>query len=134
MEVDPSYMDLMKSVILHSRTNRDDLLQATGRAPGENPTQGDMHRLGLMFREKVIFSSGPLIIARQLDAENDATRRRNEVADHSDEYNDLYNKLYPLESCVPADNKHMGKQISTLAAKMREKKRLGRLTMDSPAD
>ena len=54
--------------------------------------------------------------------------------DHSDEYNDLYNELYPLESCVPADNKYMGKQISTLATKMREKKRLGGLTMDSAAD
>ena len=55
-------------------------------------------------------------------------------ADFSEEHNDLFNELYPLESCVPADNKHMGKQISTLAAKMREKKRLGGLTMDSPAD
>ena len=77
------------------------------------------------------------MLKMMLPAEDDATRRRDEMAadtDFSDEYNDLYNELYPLESCVPADNKHMGKQISTLAAKMREKKRLGGLTMDSPAD
>ena len=35
---------------------------------------------------------------------------------------------------MPSDNKHMGKQISTLAAKMREKKRIGGLKMDSAAD
>ena len=48
--------------------------------------------------------------------------------------NDLYNELYPLETCVPTDNKHMGKQISALAAKMREKRRACGLKMNSSAD
>ena len=137
MEVDVGYMDLICPVVQHSGTTRNDLLRAAGREPGEDPTVGDMIRLGHMFCDRVVLSTDPLLVARQLDAEKDATRRRNEMAaktDHSDEYNDLYNELYSLESCVPPDNKHMGKQISTLAAKMREKKRLGGLKMDSAAD
>ena len=33
MGVDPSYLELMKSVIRYSNTSRDDLLRATGRKP-----------------------------------------------------------------------------------------------------
>ena len=136
MVVDNGVLDILRSVAHHSGFTVDLRLRAAGREPGEDPTMGDMARLGQIFSEKV-FGTDQLLVARQLEAEEDANRRRTEMAadtDHADEYNDIYNELYSLESCVPSNNKHMGKQISTLAAKMREKKRIGGLKMDSAAD
>ena len=137
MDVDPHYLSMMKVVLFHSGTNIEDLLRTAGRKPGEDPTMGDLQNLGLQFRDRMILSHEASLNARQIDADDDATRRRGEMAadaDFSEEHHELFNELYPLESCVPADNKHMGKQISTLAAKMIEKKRFGGLAMDSPAD
>ena len=74
MDVDPNYLALMKSVIWYSKTSVEDLLQAAGREPRDDPTQGDMKRLGDMFRKKVILSPDLVLNARQLDAEDDATR------------------------------------------------------------
>ena len=68
MDADPNYLALMKSVIWHSKTSVEDLLRAAGREPRDDPTQGDMKSLGDMFRDSVLN-------ARQLDAEDDATRR-----------------------------------------------------------
>ena len=99
-------------------------------------TTGDMTDLGQMIKEKVL-TADKRLAARQLEAETDSTRRRAEMAtetDHSDEYNELYNELFPLEACIPADHKHMGKQVSSLAAKLRDRRRAGGLKMDSAGD
>ena len=74
MDVDPNYLSLMKSVLWYSKTSAADLLRAAGRRPRDDPTQGDMKRLGDMFREKVILSPDLVLNACQLDAEDDATR------------------------------------------------------------
>ena len=137
MEVDTQVTEMMNTALMYCRPTANDLLRLVGRKPGEIPTQGDMQHLGELIMNRLIFSSEATLTARQIEADDEAARRRREMAadaDFSDELNDMFDELFPLESCVPADNKHMGKQISSLAAKMREKKRLGGLAMDSAAD
>ena len=80
MEVDPSYLQLVTAIIKNSGTTINDMLQTAGRTPGDNPTEGDIQYLGNLFRERMVFSNDPLIAARQLDAENEAKRRRAEMA------------------------------------------------------
>ena len=137
MEVDPQLMDLMKTVMLYSGTTVEDVLRTIGRKPGEDPTVGDMQHLGELFTNRLILSSEAALNARQIEADDEAARRRREMAadaDFSHEINDMFDELFPLESCVPADNKRMGKQVSTTAAQMREKKKNGGFAMDSAAD
>ena len=137
MDVDPQVMELVKVALGHSLTTVEDLRRTVGRKPGEDLTIGDMQYLGELFTNRLILSPEVALNARQIEADDEAARRRREMAadaDFSDELNDMFDELFPLESCVPADNKHMGKQISSLAAKMREKKKIGGLAMDSAAD
>ena len=136
MEVDDNLMGLLKELAIRGGFTADDIRGFTRPEPGEAITMGDMVDLGQMIREKVL-TADKQIFARQQEAEDDSTRRRAEMAadtDHSDEYNELYNELYPLEACIPADHRHMGKQISALASKLREKRQASGLKMDSSAD
>ena len=136
MEVEDNLMGLLKELAIRGGLTAKDIRGFTRREPGEAITTGDMVDLGQMIREKVL-TADKQIFARQQEAEDDSTRRRAEMAtdtDHSDEYHELYNELYPLEACIPADHRHMGKQISAMASKLREKRRAGGLKMDSAAD
>ena len=96
MVVDNGVLDILRSVAHHSGFTVDLLLRAAaGREPGEDPTMGDMARLGQIFSEKV-FGTDQLLVARQLEAKEDANRRQTEMAvdiNHADEYNDIYNEL-----------------------------------------
>ena len=137
MDVDPQASLVILKALKYSGATTADLLRTVGRKPDEVLTEGDMQHLGELFTNCLILSTEAALNARQIEADDEAARRRREMAadaDFSDELNDMFDELFPLESCVPADNKHMGKQISSLAAKMREKKRLGGLKMDSAAD
>ena len=136
MEVDDELLVVLKEIAVRGKLTLEDIRGYTRREPGEAMTTGDMTDLGQMIKEKVL-TADKRLAARQLEAETDSTRRRAEMAtetDHSDEYNELYNELFPLEACIPADHKHMGKQVSSLAAKLRERRRAGGLKMDSAGD
>ena len=136
MEVDDDSMAMLRELAVRGGLTAARIRGFARREQGEEVTRGDLTDLGQMICEKIL-NTDQQIFARQREAELDATRRRTEMAadpDHSDEHNELYNELYPLESCVPADNRHMGKQISTLAATLREKRRAGGLKMDSAPD
>ena len=76
MDVDPQLMDLMKFMMHYSGTNVEDLLRTIGRKPGENPTVGDMQNLGDLFNNRMILSSEAALNALQIQAEDDAARRR----------------------------------------------------------
>ena len=137
MEVDTQVTEMMNTALMYCRPTANDLLRLVGRKPGEIPTQGDMQHLGELVMNRLIFSSEATLTARQIEADDEAARRRREMAadaDFSHEINDMFDELFPLESCVPADNKLMGKQVSTTAAQMREKKKNGGFAMDSAAD
>ena len=46
----------------------------------------------------------------------------------------MFDELFPLESCVPVDNKRIGKIVLTTAAQMREKETSGGFALASAAD
>ena len=104
MEVDPGAWELMKTALMYSRTTTADLLRTVGRKPDEVPTQGDMQHLGELLTNRLILSAETALTARQVEADDEAARRRREMAadaDFSEEANDMFDELYPLESCVP---------------------------------
>jgi hypothetical protein len=136
MEVDEDMMAMMRELVVRGGLTADRIRAFARREQGEEVTQGDLAELGQKICDKVL-NTDQQIFTRQREAELDSNRRRTEMAadpDHSDEHNELYNELYPLDSCVPADSRHMGKQISSLAATLREKRRAGGLRMDSAPD
>ena len=110
MEVDEDLMTMLRELAIRGRLTADMIREYTRREPGEAITTGDIANLGQMIREKVLIAD-QLTAARQQEAEEDSTRRRAEMAadtDHNDEHNELYNELYPLDTCIPADHRHMG--------------------------
>ena len=136
MEIDDDLLSALKEIAIRGELTLEDIRGFARRDPGEAMTTGDLTGLGQMIKEKVL-TADKRMFARQQEAETDSARRRTEMAmetDHSDGYNELYNELYPLETCIPADHRHMGKQVSALAAKLREKRRAGGLKMDCAAD
>jgi hypothetical protein len=136
MEVDDDLMAMMKELVVQGGFTVERIRTFARREPGEEVTKGDLADLGQMIGEKVL-NNDQQVFARQKEAVLDSERRRTEMAaepDHSNEHNELYNELYPLDACVPAENRHMGKQISALAATLREKRRAGGLKMDSAPD
>ena len=136
MDIDPVLVNMLKGVAIKAGLTADIVREATNRAPGEAVTTGDLGLLGQLLMQKV-FTKDVLLEARRLEQEEDTQRRRAEMAaenDYSEEYNELYNELYPLDKCVPTDNRYMGKQISSVASKMREKRQAGGFKMDTPAD
>ena len=135
MEVDPGAWELMKTALMYSRTTTADLLRTVGRKPGEVLTDGDLQLLGELITNRLIFSSEATLNARQAEAEDEAARLRREMATYADfshEANDMFDELFPLESCVPVDNKRIGKIVSTTAAQMREKKKSAVLQWTPP--
>ena len=136
MDVDPVVVNILKGAASAAGVTAERIREAALRAPGEDLTTGDIAVFGRLLLEKV-FSNDVLLNARRLEQEEDTQRRRKEMAaetDYSEEHDELYNELYPLDKCVPADNRYMGKQISSVASKMMEKRQVGGFKMDTAAD
>ena len=136
MEVEGEVIDVLSMIAAHVNLTPDMLRSAVHKSPGELFTTGDIAALGQMFRTKVLVTDS-VAASRRAEAEEDALRRRTEMAtqvDHAEESNALFNELFPLETCIPTDSRYMGKQISSLAAKLREKQKAGGLRMDSALD
>ena len=96
MDVDPQVMELMKVAMGHSRPTVEDIRRTVGRKPGEDITMGDMQYLGEMITNRLILSPEVALNARQIEAEDEAARRRREMAadaDFSDELNDMFDEL-----------------------------------------
>ena len=83
MDVDNDVMDMLRAIAIQGRFTTNQLRRAAGQEPGEPVTTGDMTRLGQMFRDKVL-DTVQLIVARRLEADEDATRRRTEMAANTD--------------------------------------------------
>ena len=80
MDVDPQVMELMKVGLGHSLPTVEDLRRTVGRKPGEDITMGDMQYLGEMITNRLILSPEVALNARQIEAEDEAARRRREMA------------------------------------------------------
>ena len=79
MEVEGEVIDVLSMIAANAHLTADMLRSAVHKAPGEHFTTGDIAALGQMFRTKVLVTD-PVIASRRAEAEEDALRRRTEMA------------------------------------------------------
>ena len=97
MEVDPLVTEMITGAVKAIRLTANDLLRAVGRKPGESPTQGDVQHLGDLMWNRLIISPETAINARQIEADDEAARRRREMA-ANDDFSEELNVCPPITS------------------------------------